>query len=139
MCKTCKIYSKPLARPVVGFSSAKSFNDIVAIDLKDYTNTDLGIKYKLMHLVDHCTRYGQCIVVKSKKKEVIIEGMFKAWIQIFGPPNKLLTDNGGEFLNEDFIELADKLDIHIKMTAAEAPWSNGDLKERKKERKYAFI
>lgn len=122
-CQTCKRYSKPYSRPVVGFSSSKSFNDIIAMDLKDHTHN--GKTRKLLHIVDHNTRFGQCIQVSSKTKEEILEKLFKAWIQVFGPPNKILTDNGGEFLNNDFMEMSDKLGIKIKMTAAESPFSNG--------------
>lgn len=122
-CKECKIYSKPPSRPVVGMSFSKSFNDVLTMDLKDYKNGEN--KHKLLHIVDMCTRFSQCARVKSKKKEEILEVLFKAWIQVFGPPNKILTDNGGEFLNHDFLELCDKLNINMKMTAAESPWSNG--------------
>ena len=38
---------------------------------------------------------------------------------MFGPPQKVLSDNGGEFANEAFIN------INFQTTAAEAPWSNG--------------
>ena len=122
-CKVCKIFPKPYSRPVVGFSYAKAFNDVIGMDLKDFHNR--GKKYKLMNIVDLCTRFCQCVRVSSKKKEEIIEALMRSWIQIFGPPSKVLSDNGGEFLNEDMVELADKFGIKIKMTAAEAPWSNG--------------
>ena len=122
-CKECKIFKKPLARPRVGFSWAKAFNDVIAMDLKDYTYK--AKKYKLLHIVDHCTRFGQCARVSSKKKEEILKVLFEVWIQVFGPPTKVLTDNGGEFLNDEFLDMCDKMGINMKMTAAEAPWSNG--------------
>jgi hypothetical protein len=36
-----------------------------------------------------------------------------------------LSDNGGEFVNEEMIDLAEKYNITLKTTAAESPWSNG--------------
>ena len=47
------------------------------------------------------------------------------WIQIFGYPTQVLTDNGGEFVNSELIELAEKFNIVLKTTAAESAWSNG--------------
>ena len=47
------------------------------------------------------------------------------WVKWLGPPSKFLWDNGGEFVNHDVVELAEKCNITILTTAAESPWSNG--------------
>ena len=39
--------------------------------------------------------------------------------------NKLLTDNGGEFVNEELITLCEALNIKVHRTGAESPWSKG--------------
>ena len=44
---------------------------------------------------------------------------------VFDPPKKFLSDNGGEFANELFLELAESLSIRVLNTVAESPWSNG--------------
>ena len=44
---------------------------------------------------------------------------------MFGSPGQILTDNGGEFNNEDFRIMGENLNIKIKSTVAESPWSNG--------------
>ena len=129
-CRTCKIYSKPPSKPVVGFPYAKTFNDIIAIDLKDFHHN--GRTYKLLHVIDICTRFSQAIRVKSKCKEEIVQALFKIWIRVFGPPRKILSDNGGEFVNKEFIEMCDKLNIVVKTTAAEAPWGNGVVERHHK-------
>ena len=51
----------------------------------------------------------------------------KHWIGIFGSATKFHTDNGGEFVNENLIELAQQFGIHITTTAAYSPWSNGTI------------
>ena len=56
---------------------------------------------------------------------MIIENIFKMWISIFGSPKKFLMDNGGEFANSEFVDFCENLNIVIKTTAAESPWSNG--------------
>ena len=36
-CETCKKFQKGPLRPVVGFSMAKEFNEVVALDLKQWS------------------------------------------------------------------------------------------------------
>ena len=47
------------------------------------------------------------------------------WIAVFGCPQTILSDNGGEFANQDFMDMCHNLSINFITTAAEAPWSNG--------------
>ena len=49
---------------------------------------------------------------------------------IFGTPKLFLSDNGGEFNNELFREMGEQLNINIKTTAAESPWSNGNVEKQ---------
>ena len=65
------------------------------------------------------------VICKSKEPKEIVAGIIKGWVSIFGPPQKFLTDNGGEFCNKVMLELAESMNIRILTTAAESPWSNG--------------
>ena len=47
------------------------------------------------------------------------------WISKFGNCKQYLVDNGGEFVNHDFREMAEKFNIFIMTTAAQAPFQNG--------------
>lgn len=118
-CKICQEYRKPPARPVVGFPLANRFNQCIAMDLKQFKNVHL------LHIVDHATRLSAGAIIRSKKPSVIIQEVFRNWIAIYGSPEKILSDNGGEFNNPEMRELGEKLNVTIKTTAAESPWSNG--------------
>ena len=122
-CKICQVYKKTPQRPVVGLSMAHHFNETVAMDLKEWKEG--SSKTWFLHLVDHATRYSASAVIKSKKKEVIVGQIFDIWIKNFGYSHKLLVDNGGEFDNQEFQDFCENLNIKIKTTAAESPWSNG--------------
>ena len=90
------------------------------------TTTGLFFENKIiLHLIDVCTRHSSASFIPNKKKETIINAIFKTWIAIYGNPRKFLIDNGGEWANEEFLEMCDSLGIDIKTTAAESPWSNG--------------
>ena len=46
------------------------------------------------------------------------------WVCIFGPPAKILSDNGGEFVNAEIVDFAEKFNVDLETTAAESAWSN---------------
>ena len=100
---------------MVGLSLARDFNENVSMDLKFYKTIPW------LHLIDHATRFSAACVVGNKKKDTIIENIFKHWISIFGSPKSILSDNGCEFQNIAMRELGDLLNIEVKTTAAEAP------------------
>ena len=118
-CDICRIYKKPPPRPVVGLPTASQFQETVAMDLKFYREKII------LHLIDHCTRLSASCVIPNKKPETIVKHIFKIWISVFGSPEKFLSDNGGEFANQVFINMCEQLGITVKTTAAESPWSNG--------------
>ena len=118
-CEVCRDYRRPSALPAVGLPLATKFNEVVAMDLKFFKGKII------LHLIDHLTRFSAAAVLSSKKPEEVIKNIFRIWISVFGPPTKFLSDNGGEFNNEDFRILCEKYNIIVETTAAEAPWSNG--------------
>ena len=90
------------------------------MDLKDIMP---GLK--ILHIVDHATRYSQATVVTNKSAPEIVKHIFDLWIRVFGCPEKILSDNGGEFNNKELLDLCDKCNLRVLTTAAESPWSNG--------------
>ena len=121
-CEICRRYKKPANRPVVCIPSAKDFNDTVAMDIKVF---DASKNIYFQHMIDHRTRFSSAKVVYSKGKETIVESVFTHWINVFGPPKKFMSDNGGEYVNQSFVDLCEKFGVHVATTGAEAPWSNG--------------
>ena len=112
VCEFCRKYKKPLPRPVVGFSMAEEFNQVVCMDLKDVIKGKLWI----LHLIDAGTRYTNAMLIKSKRKEVIVNMIFENWIKYFGSPLRFHSDNAGEFANETFAGMSEKLGVEITIT-----------------------
>ena len=121
-CEICKKYKKTPPTPIVGFPIAKVFNESVAMDLKEWKHGSQ--KTWFLHLVDHATRFSAAAVIYSKRKEVIIDNVFKKWINIFGKPKTILVDNGREFANNVFVDFCENLNFTIR-TVAQSLWSNG--------------
>ena len=102
---------------------ANDFNDVLAMDLKFITVNNR--KYTILHLIDAFTRFSAASIVSSKHKEVIVATIMKQWVATFGKPKSLFSDNGDEFNNEFFRDIAELLDCKVITTAAFSPWSNG--------------
>ena len=118
-CQICKLYKKPPPRPVVSLPMTTEFQDIVAMDLKQFEGN------WILHLIDLCTRLSAACFIRNKSKEKITAAIFRIWIAVYGTPKKFMSDNGGEFANSDFIEMCEQLNVIPLTTAAESPWSNG--------------
>ena len=120
-CEICRKYKKVPLRPVASLPIATEFNQLVAMDLKEFQHNRIWI----LHLIDAATRYSAATLIHSKKKELVVERIFRIWISYFGSPGKFFFDNGGEFANEVMQDLNEKLGVEMITTAAESPFSNG--------------
>ena len=122
-CDICIKYKKTPPRPIVCMPLAKDFNEVVAMDLKEW---DKRNNVWFLHLIDIATRFCISTVIHKKEKQVIIDKIIEKWIGTgLGCPRKFLSDNGGEFANEDFRDMCENLNIIVMNTAAESPFSNG--------------
>lgn len=120
-CNVCKRYKKTPARPVVCMPLATRFNETVAMDLKEYKPG-----FFFLHVIDLHTRFGLARVIKRKLPNVIVDNVILMWIASgLGAPEKFLIDNGGEFCNSIYKEMAEQFNVEICSTGAESPWSNG--------------
>jgi len=73
-------------------------------------------------------------VVKDKLPDTIIDALEKAWVNGRGigpgmPEKCFFCDNGGEFINDKMMEMAQRAGINIKKTSSYSPQQNG-LNER---------
>ena len=119
-CDICKIYAPANPRPVVALPMASHFNQYVAMDLKHWRE---GLW--ILHIIDMFSRYTCSVFVTRKRPQDIIEAVIKDWISVFGVMENLLTDNGGEFNNEELREITSLLNLKsINTTGAESPFQN---------------
>ena len=84
---------------------------------------------KVLHLIDHATRFSVRVRIPSKESSDIINAIFKHWITYFGTPGSILTGNGRELNDQSFQDMAQNLNIIVRTTPAESLRSNG-LNER---------
>ena len=119
-CKQHKSKEKPHRK--VALPMGQKFNDVIAIDLKMLNGGQW-----ILHIIDPVTRYAAAAAIKSKEADEIMTKLFDKWIAIFGRPGIILSDNGGEFNNEKFLEMCAVLHIKVRTTPAESPFCNGTV------------
>ena len=104
-------------------SKATTSNKVVSLDLKEFKKENKHVLY----MVDEFSGYMKGEVINNKKPETIIKAFNKVWIEE-GPgiPSKgTMTDNEGEFKNQEYKGMASKYGLKISLTAGNSPWSNG--------------
>ena len=79
----------------------------------------------LLHMIDYATRLSVTVILLSKKADQTVNASTKYWDVVYGTVDKFLTDNGGEFVNEELITLCEALNIKVHTTGGESPCSNG--------------
>ena len=72
----CIKYKKTPPKPIVSTNMARIFNEIVAMDLKEYKKGQIYF----LHLVDMATRFSRSCIVKSKEPKLIVEKILEIWL-----------------------------------------------------------
>ena len=122
-CRGCLILKRRPDKPVVSMPMASTFNEKVAIDLKEVREGDK--KFYILHMVDMWSRLTQSVIIERKEPREVIDKFMIKWIGVFGCPRAILNDNGGEFTAEEIREFKSILNITDLTTGAESPWQNG--------------
>jgi Reverse transcriptase (RNA-dependent DNA polymerase)/RNase H-like domain found in reverse transcriptase/Integrase zinc binding domain/Integrase core domain/Chromo (CHRromatin Organisation MOdifier) domain len=101
----------------------------VGMDLVKLPATPAGYRYVLV-LVDHLSKYGVAVALKSKKATTVARAFVEEWILKRGRPDSILSDNGGEFVNALLSEVNRLFGIQHTKTAPYRPQSDGLVENR---------
>ena len=112
-------YKKTKPQPIVGFPLTKTFNEVLAIDLKEWSHYK---KIWFLHITDHVSRYSLPSIIRTKKRYNCQKDF---------PTLDELVDNEGVFANEEFKTFCENLNSRVCTTVTESRWSVG-LVERHK-------
>ena len=98
--------------------------DLIACDLLSMPESSVGNKYILM-VADYFTRFLIAVPVKDKAATTIACSIMNEVLLKYGPPRRILTDNGGEFKNELLEEVCSKLKTQKLYTSPYHPQTDG--------------
>ena len=114
----CKIKKTTASSNCRSSQIISEFDDVVSVDLH-YIKP--GLFY--LHIIGEFTKYSQATTIKHKNEST--KAFLTLWIGIFRAPCKLFSDNGSEFIGEDFVKLCETFNIKATTAASYSPWSNG--------------
>ena len=95
----------------------------VCVDLKYLKTTDRR-RCVALSAVDAGTGFHAASLLKTRRTDHVARKFFMTWVSHYGVPEKIICDQGGEFMGV-FIDMCENLGIDTKVTGAHAGWQNG--------------
>jgi hypothetical protein len=127
-CKACarrKARNAVAAAPIQGYNAPRMPWERVHMDLTGpLTESKKGNKHILV-VKDALTRYVEAIPIKNKSAEEVVHAFITAIIYRHGAVGWLISDNGREFVNKIFAQVAQLLRIKHSTITAYNPRANG--------------
>ena len=127
-CKLCQMHNSTSTRYVKGmFEVPEVPMDFISMDLIGKFNppSSQGNKFALT-VICMLSGWTWCIPIVDKSAPVMLQAYLKNVHHLFGPSQKILSDNGSEFKNQLFKTVAQELGIeHKEYSPAFHPQSNG--------------
>ena len=118
-CGVCRKFARSLGKPKVAIPKVTDFNQIVAIDLKQFGEKNV------LWMICVFTRYMQGIVLSDKEAQTVVNAMNEGWnLRVWFPSGGFWSDNGTEFKNKEMNEFASKFGFSVKFGPTYSLWSN---------------
>eukprot|EP00435_Cladocopium_sp_Y103_P029927 s3688_g7.t1 len=118
VCAACQRYHKPNQPAPSSIATVENFNQKVQSDV--FWIKEGGKKYPILSNIDMATKYQTATLLHSEKTGDLISGFERSWIAHFGPPSKLLTDEGRGWVSDQMAEWTDSLSIDHEVAPGEA-------------------
>jgi len=125
-CSICHLVNPSTTKVNLGrLPQPKKPNDIVHIDLVGpFPRSACNNRYVLT-IVDAFSKFVVFLPIPSKQAHVVAQAFSAHYVGIFGSPNAVHSDQGGEFCNNIFGVLKTILGFKMSSTPSFSPQSNG--------------
>ena len=126
VCQKCKVSSIVSIPPTLRIHTTSPF-ELLALDLVNLPTTTSGFVGCLM-VVDHFSKWVSAVPIRNKQSHTVckaLEGNILPMLQRI--PVRILTDNGPEFVSQEFNNLLDRYNIVHVYSTPYKPSSNGAI------------
>ena len=124
-CSTCHEVQGPRISRPAAISEIREFNDSIGCDLVTWTSPKSHKRFQFLHVIDAATNFQAAIPVFRTDASAIHEALQDCWFHWAGPSKQLVADNASGICSDEFIQLAQSLDVHLRIVAAFAHWQLG--------------
>ena len=135
-CQQAKI-TKHVVPPIGDFEVPDRRFQHVNIDIVTLPRSN-GFHY-LLTAVDRFTRWPVAIPMENMSAESVVDAFAYGWIQQFGVPSTITSDNGTQFTSSTFKQLTDIWGIKTITTSTYHPESNGMVERFHRRLKESLI
>jgi len=124
-CQTCQ-QAKPDNTPGLNhhFTPPSDFNIMISIDVMKVARSDAGPQYFLI-IVDHFTKFAIAVPMLNQSAEAVTAALLHSWVQHFGAPQQLLSDQAAVFEGDLFKSTLENLGVEKLSTEGYSSQSNG--------------
>ena len=123
-CSTCQRTKTPSTPRKSAMPPSADFNQTIGIDLFFVDNHDRTKKVPVLSIIDWGTLFHQACVLKDKTAGRVRRAYRRLWLRVSGPPRKIVSDQGLEFVGREFSERLEADGTLHAITGADAPWQN---------------
>jgi transposase InsO family protein len=126
-CRACYLAKQTLTRrqaKMVQWHPPTRFHT-VAVAITEVSPTSRNGYGKVVVIRDLFTRLVVAVPVKEESASTIANTLFGRWISIFGPPRRLLSDQGKPFVSATVKHLCERIGTEKIETSAYHPQTDG--------------
>ena len=130
-CPRCLAYKAPVPRGELRPIVVTAPLELVHVDFTSVENTaDPKVQPKAHNLLviqDHFTKYMMAHVTPDQKAITVARYLWETFFSVFGPPARLISDQGANFTSEIITELCKMLHVEKIKTTAYHAQGNGQV------------
>eukprot|EP00971_Amphidinium_carterae_P113979 2258445-Amphidinium_carterae.1 len=124
-CSICQQTHTPVPHHMSAAMPCIGFNQVVGVDLFFIQGPEGDGQIPVLSMICWGTLMHVCVLLKDKTSKRVRKAYRRNWLRVFGPPRKVVSDQGGEFMGAEFCERLETDGSVHEVTPADAPWQNG--------------
>ena len=124
-CSVCQQCRPPRPPRVSAASLNVAFNSVVGLDVFHVQGVQDGTQMHVLNMLDWGTLYQVCVPIKDVSARRVRKAYRRYWLRVFGVPDRVVTDQGSEFVGAEMSERIESDGSYHELTPSESPWQNG--------------
>ena len=122
-CLTCQRRVNQISRLGRGIMLATDFNVVVSLDAVGPFH-HASKQYTLITMIDNLTKWVEVAILEEARAEQTWQIFYASWISRLGAPYKIITDGGGIFIGNEFVNKVKSMGIGISTSSPHHPQGN---------------
>jgi len=128
-CTTCaqnRLALRRLTTPLTLFPATEPLTELSVDIFGPIPASKKGNRFILV-ITDRFAKLTKCVALRRITAMSVASAIIDAWVSVYGPPDRILSDQGPQFMSNFFIAVMKMLGIETVRTAAYHPQTNGQV------------